>query len=308
MEKASVIIPAYNAESFIADAIESVLSQTYPNIECIVVDDGSTDATKSVVEKYEGRILYLYQNNSERSAARNKGISASSGDYISFLDADDSIAPQKIGAQVEFLRENQDFKVVYCDTLYYKDSRNREYYQVKRPCPSGDILSVLAYRNIFTMNSPLIERSVLEKIDGFDQDLSFNEDWDFWLRLSLTGAKFGYLDETLAYCRTHQQNTSQQRLRMYESKFKIIKKLASEFGSEFQLRGIKIAAALSFHQADYGRGLILHGEKAKGQAMIREACKEPFPYRWLYQLFSVASKILGTRVLARMQRTWRGEL
>jgi len=158
------------------------------------------------------------------------------------------------------------------------------------------------------MNSPLIERSALEKNDGFDPDLSFNEDWDFWLRLSLTGAKFGYLDETLAYCRTHQYNSSQQRLRMYESKFEIIKKLVSEFGSAFQERGVKTAEVIAFHQADYGRGLILHGEKSKGQAMISEACSDSFPYRWLFQLFSLSSMLLGTRVLARMQRTWSGEL
>ena len=308
MEKVSVVIPAYNAERFISDAIESVLSQTHQNVECIVVDDGSTDATKTVVEKFGNRVNYLYQNNSERSAARNFGISASSGDYISFLDADDSIAPKKIETQVQFLLENNDFDVVYSDTLHFKDFPERKFYHVKRPCPSGDILSVLAFRNVFTVNSPLIGRPVLEKSGGFDPYLSFNEDWDFWLRLSLAGAKFGYLDETLSYCRTHQQNTSQQRLRMYESKYEIIKKLTSEFSSEFRVRGIKTAEVVAFHQADYGRGLILHGEKTKGQAMIKEACRDLFPFRWLFKLFSVSSTILGTRILARIQRTWSGEL
>ena len=122
MEKVSVIIPAYNAESFITDAIESILAQTYQNVECIVVDDGSTDSTKSVVAQYGDRVIYIYQNNAERSVARNRGISASTGDYISFLDADDSIAPQKIEAQVQFLRKNQNFKIVYSDTLYFKDT------------------------------------------------------------------------------------------------------------------------------------------------------------------------------------------
>ena len=90
-DRVSVIIPTFNSERYLAEAIDSVLSQTYQNIECIVVDDGSTDNTPAIVQGYGDRIRYIYQENAERSAARNRGIVAATGQYISFLDADDFI-------------------------------------------------------------------------------------------------------------------------------------------------------------------------------------------------------------------------
>ena len=111
----SVIIPAYNAERFIPQAIQSVLEQTYQSYEIIVVDDGSTDKTKDILKEFEDKVCCIYQENQGPSAARNAGIKISQGRYICFLDADDIWTPDKLEVQVEFLECHPDISLVFSD-------------------------------------------------------------------------------------------------------------------------------------------------------------------------------------------------
>ena len=113
MSKVSVIIPTYNREKLISRAIESVLAQVYPVYEIIVVDDGSTDATKSVLAPFNGKIKYIYQKNAGIAEARNRGIKESSGEYIAFLDSDDYWAPEKLAEQVKVLDANPQVGIVF---------------------------------------------------------------------------------------------------------------------------------------------------------------------------------------------------
>src|SRR5215831_4367528 len=111
----SIIIPTYNHGKFIERSVQSALNQTYPDVEVIVVDDGSTDATSERVKKYLDQITYHRKENAGLGAARNTGIKISSGKYLQFLDADDTIEAEKLERQIEFLEENADFAVVYSD-------------------------------------------------------------------------------------------------------------------------------------------------------------------------------------------------
>lgn len=115
MKLVSVIIPAYNSETFITKAIDSVLSQSYPHIETIVVDDGSTDHTARVVRSYGDRIKYVYQDNQGHAKARNRGLQESRGEYCAFLDADDCWLPQKVELQVDILERNPDTGITHCN-------------------------------------------------------------------------------------------------------------------------------------------------------------------------------------------------
>jgi len=102
----SVIMPAFNAEKFIAESIESVVAQTYPNWELVVVDDGSTDGTAKIIKRYqaaEPRIKYFYQKNARQGIAKNLGISESYGEYIAFLDADDLWLPEKLDIELDYI-------------------------------------------------------------------------------------------------------------------------------------------------------------------------------------------------------------
>ena len=125
MEKISVIIPTYNRAHCVCSAIDSVLKQSYKNIEIIVVDDGSTDQTNSILKGYGDKIFYLYQNNKGVSAARNLGIKFCTADWVAFLDSDDEWLPNKIEKQIEDMK-NFPHSIVYCTNVLFKDKNNAE--------------------------------------------------------------------------------------------------------------------------------------------------------------------------------------
>jgi glycosyltransferase involved in cell wall biosynthesis len=304
-----VIIPAYNAERYIGEAIDSVLAQTCPDVECVVVDDGSTDRTAAIVKAYGEKVKYIYQKNAERSVARNRGIAESSGDFISFLDADDYIAPTKVEEQLAFLDMHPECSAVYSRVGYFRQDGRR--YEIRRSNPVGDITGQLLYANFINLGSPLVRRPFIERIGGFDSTLPeiiLNEDWDFWLRLAISGVRFGFINSCHLYYRLHPGNTSKDRLRSYESKLRVAEKIVRQFSDELHKKGIDPIPALAFHHADYGRGLILHGRIAEGRAEIAKACSTAFPYRRLFQAFSLVAAMGGRRLLMFLQLLRRGEL
>lgn len=297
--KVSVVISAYNAQKYIAAAIESVLAQSYPDVECIVVDDGSSDGTAEVVAAYPVR--YMYQANAERSAARNRGIAAAEGAYISFLDADDLLAPEKLADQAAFLQAHQELDAVYSRVCYFHDGEEDSGFVPKRETPSGDIVKSLIYSNFITIHSPLIRRRAMERIDGFDVNFNRFEDWDFFLRLALSGAKFGFLDRLNAKVRLHGENTIRDRARMFQAKLAVAEKIVASYGQELQRRGLKAEEILSFHRADYGRVLILDGRVREGRQLVKEAMKHPFPHRQTFALFALAAAVVDYRLLVALQ-------
>ncbi len=286
--RVSVVIPAMNSEKFIREAIESVLGQSYPNVECIVVDDGSTDATREIAGSFDG-VICLRQDNLERSAARNRGIDISSGAYISFLDSDDLLTPDKIGDQVAFLEERRGYDAVYSKAAYFRGEKENGTFAVKRQTSEGDILENLLYGNFITVNSPLFRKTAAVRVNGFNTSLARNEDWDFFLRLAISGVKFGFIDKCHALCRQHDSNTSRDALGMHEAKWKVIKDFVSENRNRLEERRIGFAAPLALHEADYGKALILEGEIAKGRRHIFNACRTRFPKRGRYFMLGAVS-------------------
>lgn len=218
----SIIVPTYNQEGYIIEAVESCLNQTWKDIEVIVVDDGSTDATRELLKPYidRGLIVYIYQNNSERSAARNNGLRASKGEFIQFLDSDDLLDNDKIRVQVEYLAAHPEIFGVYCDSKQFTDSLDN-CSVIKPKALSGDITHELVKWNFMTINSALIRRDEC----FFDESLNTAEDWDYWLRLSLKGFKFSYLDASACYVRWHGGNTSYNMKNMLSGELKVLDKL-----------------------------------------------------------------------------------
>ncbi len=213
--KVSIIVPTYNAAGYIKAAVDSALSQTYKDCEVIVVDDGSTDKTKKVLEPHaaSGKIKYVYQSNKGLAGARNTGIRAAKGDYIAFLDADDIFLPGKIAEQADFLKSHPDFGVCYCDLLHFTDppakrveamragTEPRKFYHHRYSYPSGDILKPLLWRQFINPLAVVARRELFQEYGYFDETLRRSEDWDLWLRWAHAGAKFYYLDKILAYYR-----------------------------------------------------------------------------------------------------------
>lgn len=196
----SVIIPVYNSQRFVRRALDSVLNQTYQNLEVVVIDDGSTDATAEVIQGLgDPRIVYLHQKNQGQGPARNNGIRRCTGEYVTFLDSDDYYLPEKIAREVEFLRSNREYQVVYCNALHFHSDRPAVLYKNKGQHPSGNILPVLLHTSLINLNTAMMERGVLEKSDLFNETRYFPEEWELWLKIALAGYSFGYLDEDLVF-------------------------------------------------------------------------------------------------------------
>ena len=198
----SVVIPAYNAERFIRRSLESVLNQTFENIEILVSDDGSTDGTANVVKSYADlRVHYLYEPNRGQGPARNAGIRQAKGDYVTFLDADDFYLPTKVERQVEFLQEHPEYQIAYCNALhFYSDRPNLLLKKKRRTYPSGDIFPDLLRSSLINLNTLMVRRGVLQSGLLFSEGVEgrYCDEWDFYLRVSRAGHHFGWLDADLA--------------------------------------------------------------------------------------------------------------
>ncbi len=196
----SVIMPTYNRGPRLVEAIESVLAQTYPAVELIVVDDGSTDDTAQRLAAYRGRITTtLSQPNQGQAAARNQGIRASTGAFIAFLDDDDLMFPTKIAQQMRYLQNHPEVGLVTCRHYRMDEAGNK----VSRAglLPEGEVFSQLALSDFIWAGAPLLRRECLETVGEFDTNLPwrgrFAEDWDLWLRLAGAGVRFGCVQELL---------------------------------------------------------------------------------------------------------------
>jgi glycosyltransferase involved in cell wall biosynthesis len=184
MPKVSVIIPTYNRAYVVREAVKSILSQTFDDLEVIVVDDGSTDDTRSVVEAIDdARVKYYYKENGGCSSARNLGSVKSTGEYIGFLDSDDLWPDNFLEVMLQKLQENPQCGVAYCATTFVHSTGPQvESYKVKR-CVSGWITKELFKNSFIWPSTVLIYKGVLNNF-YFDEALRNSEDTDAFLRLS----------------------------------------------------------------------------------------------------------------------------
>ncbi len=228
----SVIIPAYNYCDFIGETLRSLVAQTYPYWEAIVVDDGSTDDTRRVVEQWvkrETRIRYFYQSNKGLPAARNAGLTQAKGSYIQFLDADDLLSPMKLALQVEQMESRPEISISYTRAFYFRGGKTEVLYaQLRGKGNSGVsfadgrgyvITALLVEKNLMPVNSVLMRSAVIQKVGLQNERLTSLEDWEFWLRCAFKGLYFAMLQDDQAYAliRVHQASMSQQSFRMYEN-------------------------------------------------------------------------------------------
>jgi glycosyltransferase involved in cell wall biosynthesis len=202
----SVLIPCYNNEAFVAEAIESALGQTYPNIEVIVVDDGSTDNSLQVIKSYDGRIKWLTGPNRGACAARNTAFCLSQGEFIQFLDADDLLLPGKIEKQMPSLLSGT-ADVVLCKGTLFGDGRPER--PIKKPTPDPTGIEPVEYVLKYPIGTerPLYRRSFVGKVQGYRESLPRAQDWDFNVRVAAAGARFSLVDEILVRHRHHDSPT-----------------------------------------------------------------------------------------------------
>ena len=203
----SVVIPTYNRAAFIAAAVESVLQQDWPALEVIVVDDGSSDGTRAILDAIaDPRLRVIYQANQGRSRARNVALTVARGDYIAFLDSDDLFLPGKLSRQVAWLETNPDFGMVYTasDCIDTVGDRLGHTY---RADVGGDIYAEVAFFLPVTITLPtvMLRREVLATVGLFDEEMSRFEDTDMWRRIAKR-YRVGALPEVTCLVRTHADN------------------------------------------------------------------------------------------------------
>jgi len=203
----SIVMPVYNGESFIGQAITSVLSQNYPKWELVVVDDGSTDSTARVVGEYsDPRIRYTYQKNRGQTAALNKGLELARGEFITTLDADDWLSPDSLKLRVEFLTKHPNFGVVYGDGIY-TDENGKPLLRFTEQMPAGvqgDVYDPLIVSPFYgTGAAVMVRRDVIEGGNiRYDEAIVWCQDWDIYIRMAEKN-KFGFINEIIVYYRLH---------------------------------------------------------------------------------------------------------
>jgi len=242
--KVSVIIPTYNRARYICEAVESVLNQTYKDYEIIIIDDGSTDNTKQVLDEYllsKGfkidnkenyclysltakpytLIRYIYQENKGEAGARNRGIKEAKGEYIAFLDSDDLWRENKLEKQIVIIESSKDIDLVYCAMQVLRNGIIEN--SLKPAEPAFNFFDLLLEGKSIPMTM-IIRKRCFSEIDWFDENIKLACDYEMWLRFTLK-YKVKFLDEPLAICRRHDSNISGDIGSIKEYGVKIFSKL-----------------------------------------------------------------------------------
>jgi glycosyltransferase involved in cell wall biosynthesis len=227
MDLVSVIIPLYNYGAYVEETLASVAFQQHKEVECIIIDDGSTDDSRQRVESFclkDNRFKYYYQNNQGLAAARNAGLLRATGQYIAFLDADDLWAPSKLVNQLAMLKAAGRHVVFSrCDgftnsgeTVAMGSTIKAKEYTVY------DFIDVDVVTG--SSSSVMLKAEVYQKVGLFDINLRSLEDFDYWFRCAFHGFEFVYSDSLDVHIRVHQASMSNNYLKMYQYHFIVLEK------------------------------------------------------------------------------------
>jgi glycosyltransferase involved in cell wall biosynthesis len=227
MTTVSVIIPAYNQGHYLGEAIQSVIDQTYPDFELVVVDDGSTDKTAQVACSFsDPRVHYIHQENRGLSAARNTGILRSSGEYLTFLDSDDMFVADKLETLVNALERDRGLGFVAGQAVLIDENGLPLGKVFDTPLPENPVHLLLW--NPLHVCSVMLRREWQQKVGLFDESLRAYEDWDMWLRLARVGCRMGWVPHPVSFYRFHTRQMTRDKERMTTATFAVLKKIYSD--------------------------------------------------------------------------------
>lgn len=300
MPRVSVIVPCYNTGKYLRQALDSVLAQTYQDWEVILIDDGSTDNTAQVAAdvraQFGARLRYFYQRNRGLAVTRNTGFQQASGEFISFLDADDLYAPNRLQMGVEALDGYPDVGLIHSRVDRIDANGN---FLEHPPTPDSRFLSGRIARHIFTRKAHILCPSImfrkccLVQAGDSDENLTVNADRDICFRIALHYPVF-YIDKVLAHYRLHPNGMSQNRDHMRAG--------AMRFVEKHQKSGVCgtfwVNEALGNLYREWGDNYFNVGELRPALGWyIKSICKYPFSPRNIYMFF----RAVGEPVLAMVR-------
>ncbi|MCF6150425.1 MAG: glycosyltransferase [Candidatus Kuenenia sp.] len=285
----SIIMPTYNCAGYLPEAINSVLAQTYDAHELIVIDDGSTDNTKSVLAPYMEKIQYIDLGRNEGlPIARNTGIHAARGEYFAFLDADDIWMPEKLEVTMEQFLKNPDVGMVYSKHINIDSKSQFREGKIRGKLPSGNIFLQLFFEQNFVIcSSVVVRKDVFHATGLFDFDLVNCQDWDMWLRITFYYKVIG-INTPLVKYRHSSKSLSKNRNNVLKYQQVVIDKIYTMFKDKENGISEKIyKKRLAAHYAKIGRHYMRIGDKTTAKENFRLSLKmDPINIRTLrYYLF-----------------------
>jgi glycosyltransferase involved in cell wall biosynthesis len=298
----SVVIPAYNAARSIGECLDSVFAQTFPSYEAIVVNDGSPDTADldRALEPYRDSILYIKQENRGPGGARNAAIKEARGEYVAFLDSDDTWLPQYLAEQMRILRQDRTLDLVYADALLFGDpaQAGRTFMQNSPSRGSVTFESLLRGTCHVITSCVVARRATLIHAGLFDEEYFHAEDFDLWLRVAHRGGRISYHEQVLARHRKSEGTLSGETPRMLHSATGILRKALRTLdlsSDQRELLTTQLAECEAFADLEYGKKQLMGGQYGEAAEAFRRANR-------YYRKRELRLLLLGLRVAPRLLR------
>jgi glycosyltransferase involved in cell wall biosynthesis len=299
MPAVSVVIPAYNVQRFIRQALDSVLAQSYQDFEVLVIDDGSTDGTAEIAAEYGEPVRVLRQENAGPSAARNHGVREARGDFVAFLDADDLWRPEKLAEQMPLFDDAGRVGLVYC-RFQRMDAEGQPLPTEPWPTPTGEVYYRMLERSYVPASTPVVRASCFERAGTFPEDMSWAEDWHLWIRIA-RHYQFACADQVLVEHRETEGGLWSQTERAHQGVLEVLARTARETDD----RRTKAICRRMTRRArrNHAMDLLRGGQWRAGRAaLLRALARWPWDPVALAALgLSVAPAFLRRRLVA----SWR---
>ena len=315
--KISAVIPTYNNAAFIEEAIDSILAQSHPVDEIIVVDDGSSDHSETLVKaiaQKSDKLTYIKQQNQGPSSARNRGIEVASGDWIAFLDADDRWPADKIALQLAALEREPSLQLIAGDMAETDEQGNvlvesmlakhrlLGQFQTLKGRPLNNALTALVEKNFIPTGTVLVKRSALHEAGCFNADIRFGEDLELWAKIACHHP-ITCLPQRLMYRRQHGANATQNTGPMLEDLVKVMGSIGQYGAEQLRRQGVKPSTLRASALADLGYWHFSQGNYRQARNVFTSSLKAHLSKRaLLYATACLLPKTLITRLKVLKQQ------
>nr|WP_246722809.1 glycosyltransferase [Aliikangiella sp. G2MR2-5] len=272
----SVVLPTQNRAFCIERAVESVLNQTYQNIEVIIIDDGSTDNTAEIVKQWQGKVSYHFEKCDGASKARNVGIKMAKGDYLAFIDSDDFWERDKLRQQVELLEKNPELGLSFTNGVIINENgkEGRKYEVIPHTGDAVFGLKEVLEDPYFGLPTVIVKKEVIGKVGLFDEELKTAEDLDFFMRVALH-FKVGYLHNKLVKIYVTEGSLSSDDT-SYEDNIKVVTRFVETNKKACLDAGFDVESALSNINYEYAKSLLWMGRNKAARERLIEAFRHKF--------------------------------